>query len=74
VLAGDDTTFEDGLGIIHYCRLGDLLHYSHRYMHGHTHKYQRSPMGVNPCAARARKTRKREREIENIHRNKEAKP
>ena len=24
LLAGD-TTFEDGLGIIHYCRLGDLL-------------------------------------------------
>ena len=24
LLAGDNT-FEDGLGIIHYCRLGDLL-------------------------------------------------
>jgi len=36
LLAGD-TTFEDGLGIIHYCRLGDLLRvvcflYSHPYL------------------------------------------
>jgi len=41
LLAGENT-FEDGLGIIHYCRLGDLLHsltvYNTKGTRAHTHR------------------------------------